>query len=160
VFLMSHARVDLPKGIVRIPIPHIRSLKEYSEFMIWDLPIYRGLFENHILTVQHDGYIVNPAAWTDEFLQYDYIGAPWYNGCVGNGGFSLRSQKLLYALTQVKVFDPHPEDWRIGINYREELEGHGVKYAPVSLAHKFSIENKPYVDSFGFHGAYTQGTLK
>ena len=24
-----------------------------------------------------DGHIVNPHLWTNEFLKYDYIGAPW-----------------------------------------------------------------------------------
>ena len=29
------------------------------------------------LVVQDDGHIVNPNNWSDEFLAYDYIGAPW-----------------------------------------------------------------------------------
>jgi hypothetical protein len=42
---------------------------------------------------------VNPAAWDPEFLDWDYIGAKWFwaeaGKRVGNGGFSLRSYKLL-----------------------------------------------------------------
>ncbi len=58
------------------------------------------------IVVQSDGFAVNPDAWTDEFLEYDYIGAiwPWYNSRyrVGNGGFSLRSRKLYDALQEIK----------------------------------------------------------
>lgn len=32
----------------------------------------------HVLVVQYDGFILNPDAWTDEFLEYDYVGAPWW----------------------------------------------------------------------------------
>ncbi len=159
-YLFTHTRRVI-KGVTVITIPQIKSIEAYSEFMILDLPNYRAMFEDHILTVQYDGYIVRPDAWTGEFLKYDYIGAPWCHGAgVGNGGFSLRGQRLLYALTKINPGNPHPEDWRICVNWREELQGHGVKFAPIDLARRFSVENEPYVDSFGFHGKYTQGTLK
>jgi hypothetical protein len=29
------------------------------------------------ILVHEDGFIVNPECWSDEFLKYDYIGAPW-----------------------------------------------------------------------------------
>ena len=56
------------------------------------------------LIIQGDGFVIHPENWTDEFLKYDYIGAPWRNLAhysfirVGNGGFSLRSKKLLKIL--------------------------------------------------------------
>jgi hypothetical protein len=60
------------------------------------------------LIVQADGYAVNKDAWTDDFFQYDFIGAPWpwmwgnapywAGPIVGNGGFSLRSRRLYEAL--------------------------------------------------------------
>lgn len=33
---------------------------------------------DYVLIVQYDGFILNPKAWMDEFLEYDYIGAPWW----------------------------------------------------------------------------------
>ena len=57
-----------------------------------------------VLITQADGFIINPHKWTDIFLEYDYIGAPFpdepqygFTGDtrVGNGGFSLRSKKLI-----------------------------------------------------------------
>ena len=55
-----------------------------------------------MLLIQWDGYVVNPEAWDPAFLGCDYLGAKWYwhdDGMrVGNGGFSLRSRRLLDAL--------------------------------------------------------------
>ena len=30
-----------------------------------------------MLIVQDDGFIINKNLWDEEFLSYDYIGAPW-----------------------------------------------------------------------------------
>lgn len=159
-FLLTHDERPLPAGITRIPIYKIESIELYSEFMIRTLPAHRKAFAEYILTVQHDGYVVRPEAWEARFQDFDYIGAPWCNGHVGNGGFSLRSQRLLEALTLVSIDDPHPEDWRIGMDYRGVLEHQwGIRFAPWDVAHRFSVENEPYVNSFGFHGLYTQSTL-
>ena len=56
---------------------------------------------DHYLVVQYDGFVLDPKRWTSDFLTYDYIGAPWPNyeyHNVGNGGFSLRSQKLIETI--------------------------------------------------------------
>jgi hypothetical protein len=56
--------------------------------------------------VQYDGMAANKMHWSDDYYNYDYIGAPWPDRFtwirpeekVGNGGFSLRSMKLIEAL--------------------------------------------------------------
>jgi len=76
------------------------------------------------LVTQWDGYVINAEAWTEEFLDYDYIGARWigdvvkaagsppeYN--VGNGGFSLRSDIFLGAGTDRHLTTPPPRKTRI-----------------------------------------------
>ena len=92
-----------------IPIKHIDSVEQYSKFVLAELDNY--VDTEHVLIVQYDGFILNPEAWMDEFLQYDYVGAPWLvdqmfvdmfafpeklmgQTVVGNGGFCLRSKKL------------------------------------------------------------------
>lgn len=131
------------------------SKEAYSKFIIKDLVINTGF----ALIVQHDGYVKNWQAWTNDFLQYDYIGAPWYykDGMnVGNGGFSLRSKKLLKLSAEI-CQETHPEDEKICRTYRKQLEQHGIKFAPESLAAKFSFEGYQqtgmYTNQFGFHGA-------
>lgn len=147
----------------KVPIEHIHNLDEYSIFVLTKLNDY--INTDYILIVQHDGFILNPKAWTDEFYNYDFIGAPITNelfcmrNVVGNGGFSFRSKKLL-SLTQ-KIFSKfgfnqytmYDEDIIIGYTFRKTLESYGIKFAPVELADKFSVETKKeWNGQFGFHG--------
>jgi Hsp90 protein/Protein of unknown function (DUF5672)/Histidine kinase-, DNA gyrase B-, and HSP90-like ATPase len=141
-----------------IHIPHIGTVEDYSKFMIKNIDEH--VQTGYALVIQWDGFILNPDAWDDVFLQYDYIGAPWaiedrYN--VGNGGFSLRSKRLLSILSQDKhIINFHPDDSQIGRTYREYLEGKGVRFAPDSIAARFSKEGNDkyghrWENQFGFH---------
>lgn len=150
------------KDLDIIAIRPLKSKEEYSKFIFRELINY--VDTDYALTIQHDGYVVNYSAWRDEFLQYDYIGAVWNwygENCVGNGGFSLRSRKLIEICASDDVMtEQHPEDHCIGRTYRNYLEKHhGIKFAPKEVADKFSLEAysvKPpgnkYAGSFGFHG--------
>ncbi len=83
-----------------VRIDRLRSKADYGAFVVKSLPNYVQL--PYALVVQWDGYVIDPDAWLPEFRHYDYIGAKWTwfkDGLtVGNGGFSLRSQKLLRTL--------------------------------------------------------------
>lgn len=145
-----------------IKIAPMKSKQEYSKFIFKNLNYF--VASEFVLLIQHDGFVVNYKAWTDEFLKYDYIGASWWYDdelVVGNGGFSLRSKKLLEVCAHDDVMtEIHPEDHAIGRIYRRYLEQHhGIKFAPKEIADRFSIEAfglKPpankYNGSFGFHG--------
>ena len=114
------------------------------------------------LFIQYDGFPTNPSAWTGEFLDYDYIGAPWPwmpEGInIGNGGFSLRSKHLLNLCLRLEPnYEGHESEWledgMIGIYNRPWLEQQGIRFAPTALAQRFSHEH-PFgvlTDSFGFH---------
>ena len=112
------------------------------------------------LFVQYDGFPINFEYWTDEFLQYDYIGAPWLKNdvwTIGNGGFSLRSKKLLDLTPSCPQVDDGDigmlEDQVISLSSRAYLESQGIKYPPVDLAAQFSVtEPVKKHPSFGFHG--------
>jgi hypothetical protein len=112
------------------------------------------------LLIQFDGYVVNSLSWNPAFLKYDYIGAVWPFRedfeCVGNGGFSLRSKKLLAALQDQEITTEFPEDDVICIKYRELLQTkYGIKIAPKDLANCFSMEKDRSVSNpFGFHGIF------
>lgn len=137
----------------------LNSREAYSEFMIKYLD--QKIKTDHALVIQYDGYVLNWEAWRDEWLQYDYIGAPWWykdGKNVGNGGFSLRSKKLISILaTDPEIKQTHPEDHHICRTYRAHLEKkHGIKFAPEHVAADFSIEgwkgDRNYNGQFGFHG--------
>src|SRR5581483_1503806 len=110
----------------------IASLDDYSHFMIKRLASF--VHTRFALVVQYDGFILNPRAWTDEFLKYDYIGAPWLyddNWNVGNGGFSLRSKRLLdFLQADEHVTEYHPEDHHICRTYGPYLVSLGFRFAP------------------------------
>lgn len=133
----------------------IRSAEDYSAWCLKKMIEY--VDTEFALIVQWDGFICNPAMWTDEYFDYDYIGARWWYETrnVGNGGFNLRSRKLIEAVTVEHVnWDRlHPEDDRICRGYGEELEQkYGIRFAPEELANKFSVETQHVPGyTFGFH---------
>lgn len=146
------------RGIEVIDIGEIDSGAEYSEFILRRLPAY--IRSSHVLIAQWDGFVVDPAAWTDEFLVHDYVGAVWPDQAagmnVGNGGFSLRSRRMLAAGMDNRIQALHPEDEVLCRVHRRMLErDHGVSFAPEALARRFAFENEsPRAPAFGFHGAY------
>lgn len=138
-----------------VPVEPLRSIIDYSMLCLTRLP---DLIETRfVLIVQWDGFIVNPAAWRRDFLKYDYIGAPWYGifppgRRVGNGGFSLRSRKMLDAARQLPWIPEHGLDQVICQICRPALEkDFGIRFADERIADHFSYEFG-YKDSFGFHG--------
>lgn len=139
------------------PIERITSRRDYSRFMLHELAAH--IRTSHALCIQWDGFVVNGAAWDPEFLQYDYIGAVWphfqdaHN--VGNGGFSLRSKRLLQACRELPFDGSDAEDVLISRRFRPQLEARGIRFAPESVARRFAFERTaPTGREFGFHGAY------
>jgi hypothetical protein len=111
---------------------------------------------SHVLTIQYDGFPIDPSMWKDEFLEYDYIGAVWphQNHEVGNGGFSLRSLNLMNHMAEIGAEAVSPEDAYICSTLRDELFAGGFRFAPASVAHQFSFERCPKRRAFGFHGVF------
>lgn len=155
--------------------PRVKQIKrlptkgDYSDFMMKRVAEY--VWTSHMLVIQYDGYVLNPLAWNDKWLEYDYIGAPWMwytdGKQVGNGGFSLRTKKIMQItanddgivpINEMGVTKHREEDHCICRLYRDYLEReYKMKFAPVEEAAKFSIEgwnsqNKTWTNEFGFHG--------
>jgi hypothetical protein len=157
--LFSDADVDT-KQIQQIKIKKIESKNEYSKFLLKE--IAQHISTSHALIVQWDGYVVDPQSWQVNFLNYDYIGAEWFwhkDGMnVGNGGFSLRSKKLLDALCsdEFPFIENVNEDEQICRIYREKLVNNfNIKFAPTEIANEFAYERStPKKSTFGFHGIF------
>ena len=159
----------------------LTSLQEYCKFIVKDL--YHHIETDYLLIVQYDGTIVRQDAWTDEFLNYDYIGAPWPEhiivdrikypsllskfpeNAVGNGGFSLRSYKLMKFIAELPNIDTilkrrsYIEDVLYAGDYETVglYKDQGIKIAPYDLAGYFSyeFEHKFALRKwFGTHGRY------
>ena len=106
---------DTVDYIISIPIPTSKFDIDFYNNLLKSEEFW-GHFQKYdrILFVQDDGMIVKPGMET-EFLQYDYVGAPWKKEwshqdpnlhlitninpeLVGNGGVSLRNPKAMLAI--------------------------------------------------------------
>jgi hypothetical protein len=171
--------IDVPVTWIKIDTIKVYN-EDYSHITLKMCP--KICVEEHNLIIHPDGFAVNREAWTDEFLEYDYIGACWGDGTVGNGGFCLRSRKLYDAFISIGVKNSTndyqdymndsfyyvitetgekfiPEDNIICKVHREKLEKeYDIKFAPLHIANQFSIErNYSSVwlgKSLGFHGKH------
>jgi len=132
--------------------------QQYNDFI---LSIGQHSNADYILLIQDDGHIVNADMWSDEFLNYDYIGAPWPNeddwinlqstfpemrevfkkNRIGNGGFSLRSRKFLNYSNTFSTCGGVGEDAFLCIRKYDEAIKHGIKFASFEVACRFSYEN-------------------
>jgi len=169
-----------PKGsnprLTYIPAPQFNYIS-YSRFVFESLHSY--VSTKHCLIIQADGFVLNPERWLPEFADYDYIGAPWpefinldsaihglhlNRNRVGNGGFSLRSKRLLEITSRIDFdqlrFPILSEDLVICHYLYEQLCSAGLRFAPIDVAARFSIEY-PYQkgtlqrrSTFGFHGSH------
>jgi hypothetical protein len=152
-----------------IQLGHIKDIDSWNKAVIYDLPTY--VDTTHAFLVHGDGYVKNPALWNPEWLNYDYIGAPWplpidsysYRDEEDNlirmgNSVSLRSKKLMDLVATREwrsYFGNTNEDGFICCHNRKWLESHGCKFAPLEVAIHFSKENEipenRGLDTFAFH---------
>ncbi|MEA3262532.1 MAG: DUF5672 family protein [Pseudomonadota bacterium] len=144
-------------------IPALRSRRQYSEFMLRHL--HRHVETSHALCVQWDGFVIDPSRWSPDFLDFDFIGAPWPqfkdSHVVGNGGFSLRSLQLMQACAELNYDESEPEDTWICRTARPELEArYAMRFASPLVAKRFAFERTPATgEEFGFHGVFNMGEV-
>ncbi len=159
---------------------------EYGLFVIYAL--HQFISTEFALIVQNDGWVLNGKNWKEDFFKYDYIGAPihlarvkssreevilrvfkWTQylnninydiDIVMNGGFSLRSKRLLRAPQEMSLpflikpsqklsahnklileNDSHLEDVQLCLVMKKQLEKNGIKFAPLNIAKFFSFEH-------------------
>lgn len=160
---------NLPDGVEYIKCNKL-SYDGFSEFTF--LKLHNYINTEFSLLVHHDGFVVRPDLWNNEFLNFDYVAAPWpYSETayitdygehvrVGNGGVCLRSKKILELPTKLGLRLEHRQgfyndDGNFCVYHRKVMLDNGIKYAPIELAAEFSTEiNIPNVskESFAFHG--------
>ena len=171
-------------------------MSDQNRFLMKDL--YKYFETSHCLYVEADSFVVNADLWKEEFLEFDYIGAPWPNkieinpnlkkegsfaynpnipesvnenlilnmkeNCVGNGGFSLRSRKLLETVAKINYdslkFPLKNEDLIICHYLYKEMINKGFRFAPPKLAAQFAVEDIHHFygqnanSVFGFHARH------
>lgn len=159
MILVSNQKPEnLPSNITFIKTD-LKTRLDGSKFTYTELP--NIIKTDYYLGIHDDGFVINPHLWTNTFLEYDYIGAPWKwegrRNRVGNGGFVLKSNKFIQLTKNLKFLNIC-DDGELTNMYYDYFVENGCKYAPVEIAMKFSLESKiPECDldltkCFGFHG--------
>ncbi len=118
---------------------------------------------SHMLYHEWDAWVCDGSMWSDDYLKYDFIGAPWWfsdGQNVGNGGFSLRSTALTRYMRKHRDAFPCTtcvDDDLLCRKYRLSLESIGFSWAPQKVAQDFAFEcirPDPNSKHFGFHGMF------
>lgn len=158
ILLLTDAQPYLAHpAITVVPIAPLRSSAAYSDFLLTQLVDH--VRTSHCMIAQWDGHLLDARRWNPTFLDYDYIGASWPQfddgHDVGNGGFSLRSRRLMDLCRAPEFVPTHPEDVAVARTNRNWLEGQGMRFASRALADAFAAERAgDLAASFGYHGAF------
>ena len=146
-------RIGDPRVCIHnIGIPNLTGIT-YSRLFI-DPSFYESIPTETFLVFQTDS-IVNPQYkhLINEFLDYDYVGAPWREypkGQVGNGGLSLRKKsKMLEIIGRKKWGGTENED--LFFSFYPGLNKPSAAHASI-----FSVESVYSEQSFGLHNCWTQ----
>ena len=123
------------------------SFEQYNAVLM-NHAFYRCIHTETILIFQTDAMILEPSKLND-FLEFDYVGAPWPTGNVGNGGLSLRKKsKMLAIATTVNHFHVN-EDMYFSMQKVIPL-----KKPTVEDAKRFAVETVFYDSPFGIHAPW------
>lgn len=178
----EYLAVEQPNCLINaVKIPNL-NYAQYNIFCVNYLYHYiKNIDCDYYMFIHDDGFIINPNLWSDDFLKYDYIGAPWINNedepefgwvttygkkaAVGNGGFCIRSKKFLYESSKLPYTFNANEDVYLCAIMNEHLINLGIKFADIETAAKFSLETKTrkyntLKNTFGFHGKHNLEEVK
>jgi hypothetical protein len=123
------------------------SFEQYNAVLM-SQAFYRCIPTETLLIFQTDTMILEPVQ-LEEFLSYDYVGAPWTTGHVGNGGLSLRKKtKMITVITTVNPFQSN-EDVYFSMQKIVPL-----KKPTFQDAQRFSVETVFYPSPFGIHAPW------
>ena len=126
------------------------TIPEYNK-LLFTTDFYNNISTDTFLVFQTDSIICNKHKdLINNFLEYDYVGAPWING-VGNGGLSLRKKsKMIKILNNCKHDDNTNED----VFFSSSCDNIVINKPEIETAKTFSIEHLNNNKSFGIHKAY------
>lgn len=127
---------------------------QWNYFMVYKLGSF--IETEYAIIIHHDGFVVNASSWNPEFLNYDYIGSPWFlpsdtfsyrdvNGEIIRVGNSvgLRSKRLMDLPISLdmewKPFHGYwNEDGFISVNNRHIFMQHGMRFPDLNVGKSFS----------------------
>lgn len=113
---------------------------------------YELIPAENILIFQTDSILLRKGI--DQFLEFDYIGAPWHNGKVGNGGLSFRKKsKMVQIINTIPLEKSGTQDEDVYFAENSK-KNPTVKFPTVEQAKQFSVESLYAKNPLGIHAAY------
>ncbi len=111
---------------------------------------WKSLPYDKVLIFQSDSRLMKEGI--EEFLEWDYVGAPWmFQDHGGNGGLSLRSVDVMREVLRVGKFTNRNED----VEFCNFMVMHNIgKLAPREICYKFSCETIAIFGSLGMHAIH------
>jgi hypothetical protein len=135
------------------------NIYQYND-LLCSKKFYKYIPTETFLVFQTDTIILpQNAHLISEFLEYDYVGAPWkHAGDIGNGGFSLRKKtKMLEIIENAKLYNyGEAEDAFFSQAKGRVLNNPSIRiYKPTfEKAKQFSVETVFYEQPFGCHAPW------
>ncbi|MBN2322398.1 MAG: hypothetical protein JXQ30_01590 [Spirochaetes bacterium] len=126
------------------------SKEDYSRLLL-SCTFWRGIEAEHVLIFQTDSILRRRGI--EEFLRYDYVGAPWLSPDTpdtgGNGGLSLRRKSVMLSI--LKSGPPPGRGEAEDVYFCRRLDEGGYNTAPKDVALRFSVEELFHPDPLGTH---------
>jgi len=128
------------------------SIDDYNKMLMKDQSFYNEITTEVFLIFQTDSMIFSINRHIiNEFLEFDYVGAPWkqHDGKVGNGGLSLRRKSKMLEIM-------HVDQEKTNQNMNEDIffamtETVKLNKPTCEKAKHFSTETIFFLGSFGCH---------
>ena len=151
ILKMLNSSPLLKKNIYRIKLINLNvdnlTIKDYNKLLV-SKNFYNEIPTEIFLIFQTDSIICSKNKdLINNFLKYDYSGAPWNNESVGNGGLSLRRKSKMIQIIDNCKYNNENEDV-----FFSESCSEIYRYKPTfDNAKEFSVEKVYNDNSFGIH---------
>lgn len=127
----------------------IKNWRDYNT-LLTSVDFWKSIPFEKVIIVQHDSGILRTGI--DEFITWDYVGAPWcWQHQGGNGGFSLRTKIVMQFIVERYTWggmrEGNEDVWFCNLMHREGIG----ELAPRKVCSKFSVEGIYQLGTFGYH---------
>lgn len=172
-FKYYNQNTEIPITIKYIPgleqlLQDTRMKPLFNMCMVMTQPdFWKDYFDyERVLIFQRDSGLLKEGI--DEFMEYDYVGAPCYNfvkdQTIQNGGLSLRNPRVMEYICRMYGWKTDLQDMMVVGQYSSAsffaediffclrmIKYNAGKLAPLDVSKKFSVESRFELGSFGYH---------
>lgn len=140
-------------GLLKLPVNDLKPTSNpgYNE-LLTSVSFYNSIPAETILIFQTDSILLRKGI--DEFLEFDYVGAPWCFGGMGNGGLSLRKKSKMIEIilkTPYATSGTGAEDVYFSTLAKRTPN---TKLPTIQKAMAFSVETMYHPSPLGVHDFY------